>query len=487
MRRASLAALLLAGATGESALAQNIGGPTVLNPAYNPAINPAINPTVNPAINPAINPTAVRVRPTTGPAAAVQPGQSVTFGQAPQADVLTATISERVTADSNYNLDDPSPGTSYYADTLLGLSYLKQTDTQSLGFTLDTGVRALWEAEQSFDFTVASPTDAGLTYANEWANGLFDAAFDYRQRRTDYVLDIPSSLNQLSGNSYEQSYDANIGVKWGTATQSTYELRFIGNQTGYTVETPDQVARTTLEGQAVWDLQLNPILSSEIALDYLTYQAQNNQNTEVNRGQVSAGLVYTPSANLLIGAGIDYADRRRYDDTSAGSGQLTESDNGPGINGRFSYTTPDLVFTGNGEWTTAAPTARFFGALQVDYALQRGRLSGRVYQSYIGTGSGADEARVTGATLTLTRPINTVSSLALGFGYATQVDVPGVNTGPAQPDINRSNITATYSHAITDAVSADIGYIFSTRSEDPQDAQSNAVFFQIGRTFQTLP
>ena len=52
MRRASLAVLILAGVTGESALAQNIGGPTVMNPAYDPAINPAINPEINPAINP---------------------------------------------------------------------------------------------------------------------------------------------------------------------------------------------------------------------------------------------------------------------------------------------------------------------------------------------------------------------------------------------------------------------------------------------------
>ena len=64
--------------------------------------------------------------------------------------------------------------------------------------------------------------------------------------------------------------------------------------------------------------------------------------------------------------------------------------------------------------------------------------------------------------------------------------MPGINTGPAQPDINRTNITAT-SHDLTDTVSADIGYIYSTLSQDPDDAQSNAVFFQIGRTFQTLP
>ena len=47
--------------------------------------------------------------------------------------------------------------------------------------------------------------------------------------------------------------------------------------------------------------------------------------------------------------------------------------------------------------------------------------------------------------------------------------------------------TATYSYDITEVVSADIGYRFRSREQDPEDAQSNAVFFQIGRTFETLP
>ena len=34
---------------------------------------------------------------------------------------------------------------------------------------------------------------------------------------------------------------------------------------------------------------------------------------------------------------------------------------------------------------------------------------------------------------------------------------------------------------------ADIGYRFRSRQQDPTDAQSNAIFFQIGRTFETIP
>ena len=112
MRRGSLAALLLAGTAGGAAFAQGIAG---------------------------VGPVAQAAQTLT---------QDADLGQS-----LTATISERVTADSNYQLDDPSPGTSTYADTRLVLGFANNTPTQTFALGLDTGLRALWEAEQSFDFT----------------------------------------------------------------------------------------------------------------------------------------------------------------------------------------------------------------------------------------------------------------------------------------------------------------------------------------------
>lgn len=57
---------------------------------------------------------------------------------APNGSSLTATLSERFEVNDNYNLDDPSPGTSYFADTRLAVDYLKQTDTQSFTLGFDT-------------------------------------------------------------------------------------------------------------------------------------------------------------------------------------------------------------------------------------------------------------------------------------------------------------------------------------------------------------
>ena len=410
---------------------------------------------------------------------------------------LSATIAERFEVNDNYNLDDPSPGTSYFADTLLSLGYMNQTDTQSLQLGLDTGLRALWQAQEPFEFTVASPSTASLDYANEWANGLFDIALDYRQREVDQnnlddISGQPGALDQLNNDSRELRYDANIGVVFGTATPSSYELRFIGNHFDYSEDNPNEVARTTLEGQAAWNLQLNPILASRVSLDYLTYSADNLQQTELDRSQVGAGLVYTPSEVLTLGAGVNYAQRERTDlDTTdpanPGPRETTQDNDGPGVGATFNYVLPDLVLSGEGEWTTAAPQDRVFGTLRASYILPRGRIGGRVFQNYIGTSDGADEARVTGVGLNVQHDINLVSSVAFDFSYATQVDVDDLPNEVIDPDISRVGVTATYTHALTQNVSADIGYAYRSRDEDPENAASNAIFFQIGRTFETRP
>ena len=115
-------------------------------------------------------------------------------------------------------------------------------------------------------------------------------------------------------------YDANIGVACGTSTPSSYELRFIGNHFDYSDENTNKVPRTTLEGQGTWNLQLNPVLASQLFADYLHYQADNDENTELANAELTAGVVYQPDENFqaerrarLVAAqalGHRHADRR---------------------------------------------------------------------------------------------------------------------------------------------------------------------------------
>jgi hypothetical protein len=412
-----------------------------------------------------------------------------------QGKLFTATISERVTVDSNYQLDDPSPGTSTYADTRLLLGYQNNTPTQTFALGLDTGLRALWQAGQSFEFVLASPTGGRLAYTNEWSDGLFDATLRYRQRQVNNILDIGidtddngtiDSLDRLTGDTREMRYDANVGVTWGTSSPSSYGLRLLATKFDYSDQSDNRVPRTTVEGQANWNLRLNPVLSSQVLADVLHYQAQNDTDTELDFMEFTLGALYQPSDNLQMNAGVGWAKRKRYD-TIGGEQETTQNNTGPSILGGFSYTTEDLSFFGNANYTTAAPDPQLSGSIRAVYALPRGRLTGRVFQNYTGTDTGGDEARVTGVGLGWLHNINEVSSFGIDFAWALQVDVDNTLNNPAEPDIHRTNVTATYSHEITNAVSGLVGYRFRQLDEEPDNATSHAVFIELARSFESFP
>ena len=95
-----------------------------------------------------------------------------------------------------------------------------------------------------------------------------------------------------------------------------------------------------------------------------------------------------------------------------------------------------------------------------------------------GTGT---ESRVTGFAVAWERDINTLSGLRLDAGFANQtfLDLD-------QDDTQRATFTATYRRDLTPVVSAEVGYRFLNLIEAPDtDADSNRVFFRIGRTFET--
>jgi len=460
---------------------------------------PAAAPATAPAATPATTPAATLAAAL---AAAFVATGGAAFAQEldPDADIegklLSATISQRFEVDDNYDLDDPSPGTSYFTDTRVSLGFLNATDTQTFRLGVDTGLRALWQAEEDFKFTVASPTTASVGYVNEWASGIFDAALTFRQRRVDFIESIedfvtdegalPDDLDQLEGDSYELRYDADIGVAFATDSPSSYALRFLATKIDYTEDISSQVPRTTLEGQADWTLALTPVFSSIVSASYLTYDADNDADTSLRVSSLDAGLIYEPSENLLVRGGLGYADRKREDTDAAGVRETTQSNNGPLVRGDFRYTLENLILRGNALYTTAAPDPQFSGNLVGIYELPRGQVRGRIFQNYTATNSGGNQARVTGASLGLVRDLNSVSRLGVDFALAHQEDVDTL-TDTAREDIDRLTATATYSYDLTEAVSADIGYRFRSRREDPADAQSNSIFFQIGRTFETIP
>jgi len=281
---------------------------------------------------------------------------------------LSATISQSIAADSNYNLDDTSPGTSVLADTRLDIGYLRDTATQTLEFGINTGLRALWEADQPFEFTLASPTGARLGYAQEWANSNFDGLLRYRQRRTDFTEDItdfvtdegalPDNLQRNRSDTRELRFDADIGVEYGTDAPSTYGLRYVGTAIDYSDTAASLTPRRSNTIEASWSLNFTPVFSSIVTGSYFYYSADNPQDTQLQVAEIDAGIVYQPDENVRVRGGIGYADRKK-EETFGGVRRTTDNNSGATLRGDFFYRADDYNFSGDGRLTTAAPQTRF--------------------------------------------------------------------------------------------------------------------------------
>ena len=209
---------------------------------------------------------------------------------------------------------------------------------RELGLGVDTGLRALWEAEQPFEFVLASPSGAFLTYLNEGPNTAFDADLEVVSRHVDDDIDaildedvpLPDD-EEVTGEGYTVRYDAELGFELFPEAPSSYGVRFIGSNIDYTDDTsgtPQWVA----EGQAFWQLRLNPVLSSEVRGSYLGYQADDAADTKIRVAQVDFRLIYERSENLTLGAAVGYADREREE-----FGETIQSDQGPVLSGDVRY------------------------------------------------------------------------------------------------------------------------------------------------------
>lgn len=404
---------------------------------------------------------------------------------------ISATVSQRVEADSNYNLDEDSPGNSYFGDTRLALGLLNETPTQVFTLGLDTGARALWEAEEDFEFTFASPTTARLGYDTEWSSGALESEFRYRQARTgfdrllqDFVTDdgviiLPDDFEDLTGDTTERRYDAAVSLAFATDSPSSYALGFQATRYDYDDESLDRIPRTTLQGEASWTLAFSPVLGGQILGNYSLFEAENVSETEVRIAEVEAGLVYQPSDILRLNGAFGFASRVR-EETLQGERVSVEDDQGPALRGGILYEGEAFTVDGNARLSTAAPDTRVDGLLRVTYPLIRSRVAGRVFRRYVGGNSG-DIVRLTGVGLEVARELNTLSAVEVDFAYSNRVN----EDDPTEPDTSRFETTAVYSRTLTEAVSADLGYRFRARDEDPESARSHAVFFEVGRTFES--
>jgi hypothetical protein len=417
---------------------------------------------------------------------ALAPARAQGFGDTS----LRATISQRVEANTNYRLDPDSAGTSYFGDTRLGFDLLRETSTQAFRLGFDTGLRALWEAGEDFEFTFASPSTANVGYNQVWSDGSFGADLRYRQRNVDFIDDlifdfedgeilVPDDLEQLSRDTIEQRYDADLSLVLREDAPSSYRFALEATQFDYRDDAENLRPRSTTYGEAEWLLRLNPVLSGSLLGSYYYFDTEAGTESTVNEAEIDVGLVYEPSTELSTRLGIGYADRTR-EETIDGERLTTEDNTGVTLRGGLNYTAADdLIIIADARLTTAAPSTRLSGSLRANYTLPRGSLTASLAQRYTDDTEG-EEVRITTAGIGLTHTINSLSSLGFNFAYGLQMN----EDDPEADDISRTDFSATYSRNLTAVVFANIGYRFRWRDQE-DSATSNAVFFTLGRSFET--
>ena len=419
---------------------------------------------------------------------------------------LTATISQSIEADSNYNLDADSPGTTYLGDTRVGLGLMQESETQRLNFTLDTGLRALQEPEEDFEFVLASPSSARFAFDQDFANAAFDIELSARSRRIDQeIFDpealledpdvpvpdepgaLPDDVTLITNNTFEQRYDLDTGFVTGTNSASSLGFRLRASSVDYSGDSPDDfVPRTAVEGGVAWQLRLNPVWSSAVTAGYSQEDADDDEDTKISVTEADLGLIYQPREELSVTGGIGYAVREQ-EQTIEGERSTTEDDAGIALRALANYATEDLVFALTARYTTAAPNPRFSGDFRIGYQQLRSLISARVFQDY-GLGSEGDDRRLTGAGVGYAYSFNSISDFLLDFRIADSAsadDGDDIVVEVDDPDRTQLDFTAQYNHAFTPVITGSVGYQLTQRYEDPGDATSHRVFLQIGRSFVT--
>jgi len=152
------------------------------------------------------------------------------------------------------------------------------------------------------------------------------------------------------------------------------------------------------------------------------------------------------------------------------------------VRGSIRYDTPEefSVFA-SARYTTAAPDPRWNGDLRADYLLPRGLLYARGYRDY-GFDSEGDDTLFYGLGIGLEREINSLSGWGIDLNAQNQVDAEDSNIAA----IDQIDATARYTRALTQDVSATLGYRLRLQTEDGS-AQSNAVFVTFGRSWSRRP
>ncbi|PIB26737.1 hypothetical protein BFP76_10800 [Amylibacter kogurei] len=450
-------------------------------------------------------------------AALVATSAPVFAQDAPEGGVtLTFGVTSRISANDNFSLDVPSPGTLYLWDNILDFRAENVSQNQRIALTFEGIMRASKAPNESNDISFDDP-DYGFEYERNGAFANLEITADVSNddlRFSDPLLNNDNlgedSINTSSGNLemkqavivYETGIDKPIGFR--------AELQHQKNM--YTdVTDPDLNDSETNNAFFTANLRFSPVLQGRVTFDAWDYKStEDGDPYQRTQEDVGFELDYKVSPIWTINSRIEYTDVEELDtgvrvDGERGlAGRLgatrefadgsfgIEAETALSVNGRrntFKLTreiNAKLYDLNASFGLTKGPMGgtEWVGGLSVVRDLKSGLFSALVNRSFSTSDAGSD-IQTTWVDVAYRHLISNESSVVFGYQYAQVAD-----TGFDDVDEkSTSEIRLAYNRALTRDWDMQIGVAHRTLDEATasEKAKSNEVFFQISREFTMRP
>ncbi|MGR3371520.1 MAG: hypothetical protein ACU0D1_01860 [Pseudooceanicola nanhaiensis] len=391
---------------------------------------------------------------------------------------LTFSLSERLEAARNLALSPVSAGTTYRADTTLGMTFASITRHQSLTFSADVALRAADGPGVRETFDIADPSIA-LDYERRGANSRFElqasASTDdiaFLRPLSDFVnddgiIELPDDIADLQGSGRRDAYSASTALVWGE--DGPVE---VGVNAGFSVIDYRNTSATLFDNHRYWtgaNLVLSPRSGRSLATSLRYTRYETDDPSAGGRDQIALDTRFSadlPQGEIFAGIGLDHANSRTRYSVSAGWDRSQ-----PGLDLSLGIGAARLE---NGEIDLTASAG-------VTRELPRGSISAQLER---GVTNGIDnlERTETVASLSYGHEFSELTRLSLGGTYVRTTRSATNNS------VSRAEFSASVSHTLTQDWNANLGYRKVFRKDEAAGtgwASSDVVFFGVSRSFGT--
>ncbi len=424
-------------------------------------------------------------------------------------------IEQSIELGRNPALSIPADGDRTTLATRLSYGLVTETRTQRLSFDAESTFR-IEDVDGETESAFESPA-LTFGYTREGANSSLDLSASYVRRDIDTlpllsdfvgddgVLDLPDDFTDLVGTGERTSYAVAGSLVVGTSAPLQFQLDLGASGTQYEdASDPDLEDIESANVGLLTTLRISPVMTGTGALRYSRTEEDDATETRITTRNIDAGLIYEISPRATFGAtiGIERTETEETigDTETSGltggldfgydmpNGDLTLSfDASRDVAGdeiltfvigrslelpagslaaTLGVTQPendDVEMVGSLDWTRELPTSRLLFRLNRTVTVD----------------TDADTRRRSQAAAYYTYVVNPASSLNLGASFVVSEE------SSAENRVERTDLTASYSYALTENwdLNSTIGY--TIRDEDTVGrAESSLITLSLGREFK---